>query len=367
MAADEKNVEIPSVEVVGLKKSFGDFVALHGVSAQIGRNEFFSLLGPSGCGKTTLMRIIGGFESPTEGDVLIHGQSVVDLPPYRRRTNMVFQHLALFPHLSVVQNIMFPLEMKREEPAVVRKKALAMLEMVRLSGMHNRKIHELSGGQKQRVAIARALVSDPDVVLLDEPLGALDLKLRLQMQDELRRLQKEVGSTFIFVTHDQSEAITMSDRIAVMQAGHIVQIGTPFEIYEEPASRFVADFIGHSNIFTATITQDLGAGRYAAEGDGVRLVGKCRSQATVGQSIAVTIRYESINISRSTDSACANRFDAVVADRKYLGSATRLKLTLPSGRLLQADLSPTAVEAGVDPGERVSVLIEPDQVRMLVD
>ncbi|WJR77277.1 ABC transporter ATP-binding protein [Bradyrhizobium sp. NP1] len=359
--------EAPAVEVVDVRKEFANFIALHGVSVDIRRNEFFSLLGPSGCGKTTLLRIIGGFEAPTGGEVRIHGESVVDLPPYRRKTNMVFQHLALFPHLSVVENILFPLEMKRTPAALARKKAMDVLEMVRLSGMQDRKIHELSGGQRQRVAIARALVGDPEVVLLDEPLGALDLKLRLQMQEELRRLQKAVGSTFIFVTHDQAEAIAMSDRIAVMQAGRIIQVGTPHDIYETPSCRFVADFIGHSNLLKGVVAQEPGGEHCVVSVGDIRLTGLCRATVTRGQDVTVAIRYEKIRVARSLPKNCSNAFDADVVDVKYLGSALRLKLALSQGQQLQADLPPDFESSAIRQGARVTVSIEPSNVVVLAD
>lgn len=356
-----------AVEVIDLEKRFSGFTALHGVSASIRRNELFSLLGPSGCGKTTLMRIIGGFESPTSGDVRIYRQSVLGIPPYQRKTNMVFQHLALFPHLTVAQNIMFPLEMKREAAAMIRKKTSDILEMVRLGGMGERQIHELSGGQRQRVAIARALVSDPEVVLLDEPLGALDLKLRLQMQDELRRLQKMVGSTFIFVTHDQAEAITMSDRIAVMRAGRIEQIGTPYEIYEAPASRFVADFIGHSNLFPGVVTSGLGGGRCVVDACGVTLRGSCRGSVSAGQAVTLSVRYEKMKVSRTSVSADVNQLRATAVEQKYLGSTIRVRLALPSGQILEADLPPDSASLAIQPNEPVFALIAPENVLVLVD
>jgi spermidine/putrescine transport system ATP-binding protein len=354
-----------AVEVIGLHKVFAGVSALSDVSMRVLKNEFFSLLGPSGCGKTTLLRIIGGFEYPSQGDVRIHDQSVVDLPPYLRKTNMVFQHLALFPHLSVAQNIMFPLEMKRVPRDVARRKIAEALDMVRLAGLQDRMIHELSGGQRQRVAIARALVGDPEVVLFDEPLGALDLKLRLQMQDELRRLQKMVGSTFIFVTHDQAEAIAMSDRIAVMQGGRIMQIGTPYEIYETPSCRFVADFIGHSNLVEASVRGAAAPGRCAVTLDGVTLAGKCGGDVGDGQVVTVSMRYEKFKVSMTQNPAATNSFQAEVVERKYLGTSIRLRLRLSERLTLQADLPLDADSDGFQQGKRVHVAIEPDSVVVL--
>ena len=228
-----------AVGVRSISKHFGHVVALDDVSLEIRRGEFFSLLGPSGCGKTTLLRLIGGFESADAGDIVIDGKSVAGLPPYRRTTNMIFQHLALFPHMDVFENVAFGLRMKGMGKAEVENRIAKALELVQLEGFEGRGIEQLSGGQKQRVAMARALVNDPSVLLLDEPLGALDLQLRLQLQDELRRLHRSLRSTFIFVTHDQGEAMTMSDRIAVMEGGWILQVGSPEErstSVREPAS-----------------------------------------------------------------------------------------------------------------------------------
>ena len=226
---------------------------LDDISLEVRRGEFLSLLGPSGCGKTTLLRIIGGFEDPTAGEVRIGGIDAAGLPPYRRRTNTIFQHLALFPHLTVAQNIAFGLQMKRLPRAAIRTRVQQALELVRLPGFGSRRITALSGGQKQRIAMARALVNEPEILLLDEPFGALDLHLRLQMQDELRTLHRATGRTFIFVTHDQGEAISMSDRLAVMQGGRILQLGTPKEVYERPNQRFVAEFMGQSNFLPGLV------------------------------------------------------------------------------------------------------------------
>ena len=232
------------------------FTALGGVSIDIGENEFVTLLGPSGCGKTTLLRCIGGFEKPTSGEILYKGQNIIGLPPYKRAINTVFQRYALFPHLNVAQNVAFGPDLRKEDKKKTAEEVSRMLALVGLAGFEKRRISSLSGGQQQRVAIARALINKPDVLLLDEPLGALDLKLRREMQLELKRIQRESGITFIFVTHDQEEALTMSDRVAVMSAGHILQLGTPEDIYNEPQSAFVADFIGDSDIMAGTMVRD---------------------------------------------------------------------------------------------------------------
>ncbi|WCL49462.1 ABC transporter ATP-binding protein [Leptospira sp. GIMC2001] len=228
---------------------FGDVKAVDDVSFSIREGEFFSMLGPSGSGKTTCLRLIAGFESPTSGNVFIHGNDAGNLPPYERDVNTVFQDYALFPHMSVGENVEYGLMIKKIPKSERKKQALDMLELIQLPDVYNRKPSQLSGGQRQRVALARALINKPRVLLLDEPLGALDLKLREQMQSELKQLQRKVGITFVFVTHDQEEALTMSDRIAVFNQGKVSQIGTPFEVYEKPSSEFVANFVGQSNIF----------------------------------------------------------------------------------------------------------------------
>jgi len=244
------------IELVDLVKDYDGTEALKGINLYIRQNEFITLLGPSGCGKTTTLRLIGGFETPTSGKVLFEGVDITDVPPYKRKVNTVFQKYALFPHMNVFENIAFGLRIKKLDEKVIKEKVARMLEMVNLEGFEKRSVDSLSGGQQQRVAIARALVNEPDVLLLDEPLGALDLKLRKEMQMELKRMQQQLGITFIYVTHDQEEALTMSDTIVVMQKGTIQQIGTPEDIYNEPKNAFVADFIGESNIIDGVMLRD---------------------------------------------------------------------------------------------------------------
>ncbi|MDO5041513.1 MAG: ABC transporter ATP-binding protein [Peptoniphilus sp.] len=244
------------INLVNINKSFGDNAVLKDFNLKIKKNEFLTLLGPSGCGKTTILRIIGGFESPDSGQVIFDGLDITNLPPYEREINTVFQKYALFPHLNVQDNIAFGLKIKKLDNKVIKEKVKNVLAIVNLRGFENRDIESLSGGQQQRVAIARALVNEPDVILLDEPLGALDLKLRQEMQIELKKIQNQVKSTFIYVTHDQEEALTMSDTIVVMNYGKIQQIGTPIDIYNEPENAFVADFIGESNIIDGTMVED---------------------------------------------------------------------------------------------------------------
>ncbi|NMA85152.1 MAG: ABC transporter ATP-binding protein [Epulopiscium sp.] len=244
------------VELKNISKAYGSNTVLENINLSIRKNEFLTLLGPSGCGKTTTLRIIGGFETPDEGNLLFEGKKINTLPPYKRKVNTVFQKYALFPHLTVAQNIAFGLKIKKVNQSTIDEKVKAMLQLVNLAGYEDRDITSLSGGQQQRVAIARALVNEPEVLLLDEPLGALDSKLRKGMQIELKNMQQRLGITFIFVTHDQEEALTMSDTVVVMNEGIIQQVGTPTDIYNEPINRFVATFIGESNIVDATMIKD---------------------------------------------------------------------------------------------------------------
>lgn len=246
----------PIILLKDVKKSFDDSQVLNNINLYILKNEFITFLGPSGCGKTTTLRIIGGFEKPDSGDVCFEGKRINDLPPYQRKVNTVFQKYALFPHMNVYENIAFGLKIKKLDKATINKKVDEMLELVNLKGFQKRSVESLSGGQQQRVAIARALVNQPEVLLLDEPLGALDLKLRKEMQIELKNIHKQTGITFVYVTHDQEEALTMSDTIVVMNSGSIQQIGTPQMIYNEPKNAFVADFIGESNIIKGKMLKD---------------------------------------------------------------------------------------------------------------
>ena len=244
------------IEILGVSKRFGDAQVLHNIDLYIRKREFVTLLGPSGCGKTTMLRIIGGFEMPSEGKVFFEGKDITDVPPYRRRVNTVFQKYALFTHLDVFDNIAFGLKLRKLPKAEIEKRVKRMLKLVKMEGYEKRAVESLSGGQQQRIAIARALVNEPEVLLLDEPLGALDLKLRKEMELELKSMQQELGITFLYVTHDQEEALTMSDTIVVMNGGRIQQIGDPKRIYDEPKNAFVADFIGQSNLLTGVMLED---------------------------------------------------------------------------------------------------------------
>ncbi len=309
------------------------FLAVDHIDLEVNEGEFFSLLGPSGCGKTTTLRMIGGFEQPTSGRVELQGRDVTWLPPYQRNVNTVFQNYALFPHLSIFENVAFGLRRRKVSNAEVKTRVSEMLELVELPGFEHRKPNQISGGQAQRVALARALVNKPAVLLLDEPLGALDLKLRKQMQVELKRIQQEVGITFIYVTHDQEEAMTMSDRIAVMNKGRYEQLGDPEVLYEKPQTRFVAGFLGVSNLLPAT--PDGIANGYVGlrleDGSNVR-VPKGLLDGRTGP-IALGVRPEKIRLSETSDSVAEdrNRLAGTITDASYLGVSTQYIVGLPNG------------------------------------
>ena len=313
-------------------KRFGDVVAVDDLSLEIRHGEFFSLLGPSGCGKTTTLRMIGGFEEVTAGTVYVGGSDVTDLPPFKRATNTVFQNYALFPHLNVFENIAFGLRRRNTPTNEVRHQVAFMLKLVELPGYERRKPSQLSGGQQQRVALARALVNNPHVLLLDEPLGALDLKLRKQMQIELKRIQSELGITFIFVTHDQEEAMTMSDRIAVMRAGRLEQLGAPEELYERPATEFVAGFLGVSNFLDGEVV-----GR-SEEFIDVRLVDgtivRAPGQSVNGaRQVRVGVRPEKLRVlpDAGAEDAAVNMVRGTVLDASYLGVSTQYLVKTSDG------------------------------------
>ena len=328
---------VPAIELVGIAKKFqsrrGVVAAVERVDLVIGEGEFFSLLGPSGCGKTTTLRMIGGFEEPTEGQILLYGRDVVGVPPNHRDVNMVFQSYALFPHMSVFDNVAFGLRRKSVDRAETVRRVNEMLDLVQLDGKSDRRPRELSGGQQQRVALARALVNRPRALLLDEPLAALDLKLRQAMQLELKRIQREVGITFIFVTHDQNEALTMSDRLVVMNAGRIEQLGAPREVYERPRTRFVAGFIGTSNILGGRVRELDGGTALLDTPSGETLVvpDAVAAGARVGESLEITVRPEKIVISTADPQpgrcAVRGRVNEVV----YLGTSTQYAVTASDG------------------------------------
>ena len=322
-----------AVDVKAVTKVFGaqtsqSVTALDEVSVSINQNEFFTLLGPSGCGKTTLLRLVAGFDHPTAGAILLDGDDISSLPPHQRPVNTVFQNYALFPHMTVAQNIAFGLEMQKRPKAKINDTVGEMLAMVHMDQLKDRFISQISGGQQQRVALARALAPRPTVLLLAEPLSALDLKLRKEMQLELKRLQHETGITFIFVTHDQEEALTMSDRIAVMNEGKILQIGSPQEIYDHPTSRFVANFIGESNLLTAELLDINGAVGTVQLPSGARLIASLPSAPPPTGNVVVIIRPEHAVISNDTDRI---HLKGTINNTVYFGTDTHYYLTLDSG------------------------------------
>jgi spermidine/putrescine transport system ATP-binding protein len=329
--------EHAAIVVEGVVKRFGAATALDGVSLRVEPGTFVSLLGPSGCGKTTLLRIIGGFESPDAGSVVIHGQRVDGLPPNRRPVNTVFQRYALFPHKSVFENIAFPLALKGVPAREQRERVRAMLDLVRLPGIESRSPSQLSGGMAQRVSLARALIGQPRVLLLDEPLGALDLKLRKAMQLELRRIQEELGTSFLFVTHDQEEALTMSDRIVLMNAGSIVQEGSPAEIYDRPATVFASDFIGEANLLRGVVT--------ALDGDIVRVrvldtdleVRAPGAGLAPDHAVVISVRPERLRVHRpGAANGDENRASGTLQRRIFLGNVVRQYIVLGDGLVLAA-------------------------------
>ena len=326
----------PDLQLREVTKQFGEVVALAAVSLDIERGEFVTLLGPSGCGKTTTLRIVAGFEAQTAGSVSIRGERVDGVPPYRRNVNTVFQSYALFPHLSVFDNVAFGLRVKALPAAEIRRTVGQALEQVRLGGLDRRRPHELSGGQQQRVALARALVNQPAILLLDEPLGALDLKLRKEMQLELKRVHREVGITFIYVTHDQEEALTMSDRIAVMDAGRIVQLASPREIYEQPRTTFVANFVGVSNLLPGEIREHADRSAIIELDGGWRFGKTLRQRPPVGEKVLVAVRPEKVRVAPP-----GRGLPGQLEDFVYLGSRATLVVRLAGDRLVQVE-DPTA-------------------------
>jgi len=348
------------VQLVKLAKRFADTTAVDGIDLHIPAGEFFSLLGPSGCGKTTTLRLIAGFEQPTEGRILLDGQDMAHTPPHHRDVNTVFQSYALFPFLSVFDNVAFGLRFQHVSKAERGEKVRRALALVQLEGYEKRKPTQLSGGQQQRVALARALVLNPRVLLLDEPLGALDAKLRKVLQIELKALQETVGITFLYVTHDQEEALTMSDRLAVMSNGRIQQVGSPAEVYEEPSTAYVADFLGVSNLMPAD-----------ADGTGcVRLGdfeftagrGKCDARGPV----RIVVRPERVRIEEQ-HAFGANRIPGMVERVLYVGSVIQVLVHLAHGETVQASMQNCGGDPPWQQGTAVSVHLPPDAIRVLVD
>lgn len=351
----------PVIEIDHVTKRFGDYVAVAEADFSIASGEFFSLLGPSGCGKTTTLRMIAGFESPTAGAIRLEGVDVSKVPPHKRNVNTVFQHYALFPHMSVWDNVAYGPRSKKLAKNEIRKRVDELLEIVRLTDFADRRPGQLSGGQQQRVALARALVNYPSALLLDEPLGALDLKLRQVMQFELKRIQREVGITFIYVTHDQEEALTMSDRIAVMNAGNVDQIGTPTEIYDRPATVFVASFIGQANLWAGRQT-----GRANRDYVEIEVLGstlKARPGETTiepGGHATLMVRPERIRVCMDAPTGELVGVRATVTDLTFQGPVVRLSLAAPDDSAMIAHIGPEEDLPMLRPGDQVHVCWSPD-------
>jgi spermidine/putrescine transport system ATP-binding protein len=354
-------VRAPAIEARSVSKLFGAGVrALDGVSLAIRPNEFFTMLGPSGCGKTTLLRLFAGFELPTTGAILLEGRDVSADPPNRRPVNTVFQSYALFPHLTVAENVAFGLEMLRRPKDEVRATVAAMLELVKLTAMADRRTAQLSGGQQQRVALARALAPRPKVLLLDEPLSALDLKLRREMQTELKRLQLETGITFVFVTHDQEEALTMSDRIAVMSEGRVRQVDDPRAIYDRPADRFVAGFIGESNFLRADVVGRAGTRAILRLAAGAMV--EAESDAPAASAVTVAARPEQLE---PAEPGVQGALTGMLVELVYAGADIHVRVALSSGEIVT--MRRPSGEAMAEPGERVTLAPRPGALRVLRD
>ena len=357
----------PAIVVKDAVKRYGDFTALKKINISIADNEFFTLLGPSGCGKTTLLRMIAGFEEVCEGEIFLFGEEIDRLPPHKRPVNTVFQNYALFPHMNVRDNVAFGLEMLGRGKPEALARADEMLELVHLTQFSNRKPAQLSGGQQQRVALARALAPQPKVLLLDEPLSALDLKLRKAMQLELKHLQRETGITFIFVTHDQEEALTMSDRIAVMSDGELQQLGSARDIYEKPRNRFVADFIGDTNLLPVIIKSvDEDIARCDLQGD-ISFNARSIEGAMPGDQLYVSIRPERIFISDTTERGGA--FSAKVCENIFIGTDIASRIVLENGAefRVRASNSERGNRRVFEPGTEVYVMIEEGAARLLAE
>jgi spermidine/putrescine transport system ATP-binding protein len=362
--------ESASIEIEGVTKRFGygegAVVAVDDVRLAIAGNEFFTLLGPSGCGKTTLLRLIAGFEEPSAGAIRLGGEPLEHLPPFRRPVNTVFQSYALFPHLSVAGNVAFGLEMQRRPRPEIEAEVARALALVRLTGLEARYPRQLSGGQQQRVALARALANRPRVLLLDEPLSALDLKLRKEMQLELKRLQTETGITFIFVTHDQEEALTMSDRIAVMDQGRVLQVGTPDEIYDRPRSRFVADFIGETNLIDAVcLAVGDGKARFRLTAAEAELeLRSAHGAVAAGERVMLAIRPERVEVG----AAGSQGLPATVGEVVYLGTDTIYHARLGDGTPVQARVqNRNGATSPFLPGQPLVLRLAPEALRIVAD
>ena len=352
----------PYIAFENITKKFDDFVAVKDLTLHIYQREFFALLGGSGCGKSTLLRMLAGFENPTEGQILLDGENMAGVPPYKRPVNMMFQSYALFPHMSVEKNIAFGLKQDGMAKSEIDDRVANMLKLVKLEQFGKRKPHQLSGGQRQRVALARSIAKRPKVLLLDEPLGALDKKLREETQFELMDLQQDLGLTFVVVTHDQEEAMTMADRIAVMDVGRIVQIGTPAEVYEAPKSEFVASFIGDINLFRGEVTAVNGSLVDITTPDGMVIRSETPHAHKVGEKASFAVRPEKLRVSRTRPESGVNAASGEVWDIGYLGDMTVFHVKLKNGDVVKASLL-NAVRTVEDPigyDEEIWVCLDTD-------
>jgi spermidine/putrescine transport system ATP-binding protein len=350
------------IQITDLSKLYGDVLAVNHIDLEMLSGEFFSMLGPSGCGKTTTLRTIAGFEAPDSGQILLDGVDIRDTPPHKRPVNTVFQAYMIFPHLNVYENVAFGLRRQRVGKDEIRRRVGAALALVQLEALAKRKPSQLSGGQQQRVALARALILEPAVLLLDEPLGALDAKLRHQLQDELKTLQQTVGITFVYVTHDQEEALTMSDRMAVMSHGAVEQIGTPREVYDDPTTEFVADFLGISNLLSVEAVS-------GGAGECVLRLGEFTLTAHVGETagrgpVKCVVRPERVNL-EPAESSGENRVPGMVERLVYLGSATRAAVRLATGQTLQSLIPSDGRPVAFEQGSAVQVELPADALRVL--
>ncbi|MFE6976855.1 ABC transporter ATP-binding protein [Streptomyces sp. NPDC057682] len=351
------------VRLTGISKTYGSFAAVHPLDLTVPQGSFFALLGASGCGKTTTLRMIAGLEEATTGTVTLGGTDITALPPYKRPVNTVFQSYALFPHLDIAENVAFGL--RRRGIKSVKKQVDEMLELVQLGDFAKRKPHQLSGGQQQRVAVARALINHPRVLLLDEPLGALDLKLRRQMQLELKRIQTEVGITFIHVTHDQEEAMTMADTVAVMNAGRVEQLGAPADLYENPQTTFVANFLGTSNLIEGEVVSAGDEITVSAGGGKLRLpAGRCSGPTDNGGKLLLGIRPEKISLSRADEADAIadgrNRVTGRIVDSSFIGVSTQYVVESPAGKALHVYEQNVESRSGLTPGAEVVLHWNPD-------
>jgi putrescine transport system ATP-binding protein len=354
----------PLMRIEGVSKRFGSFAAVDGVSLDIGAGEFFALLGPSGCGKTTLLRMLAGFETPDEGAIWLDGQNIAEVPPHLRPVNMMFQNYALFPHLSVEANIAFGLKQAGLPKDEIIARVAEMVALVRLQGLERRKPDQLSGGQRQRVALARALARRPRLLLLDEPLAALDKKLRAETQAELVQVQRRLGMSFIIVTHDQEEAMTLADRIGVMSKGQLMQVASPRTLYERPNSRWVAGFVGDVNLFDGQVASQVGGCMtVATPSAGVfRVLGEVEA----GQAISIAVRPEKLSLSHDMSSAEVNAQPGDVVEADYLGGLMRYRVKLAGGDVVQvARANAAGTEAAFEAGQRVTVSFAPEDAVVL--